>query len=258
MNALFFKHDLGARNDPKLLRLAMKHGMEGIGAYWCLVEMMYEQGGAIPVDDIDSIAYSLRVDVSIIKDIIEIGLFTIEDDHLTKDRITGSITEMSEAKERRTKAAKIAADARWKNHNANAMRNACESDANAMRSQCDFMPREDIDKKEDIDNIKEKNIKEKEKAKPASRFVPPSISQVSDYISEMGYQVDPVRFIAYYESNGWMVGRNKMKSWKAAVTNWDRMDNERRTSNNGKRTDTEGNTGRGGNGSPESDYPTSL
>ena len=111
-------------------------------------------------------------------------------------------------------------------------------------------------KVKEIKEDKKENSKEK-KAKP-QRFVPPTLQEVSGYVSEMGYHIDPERFLAYYESNGWMVGRNRMKSWKAALTNWEKMDNDRNIRHNGKRTDTEGNTGRGGNGSPESDYPTSL
>lgn len=53
------------------------------------------------------------------------------------------------------------------------------------------------------------------------RFTPPTREEVAEYAREKGYTSFPVdRFIAYYESNGWMVGRNKMKSWKASMTNW--------------------------------------
>lgn len=53
------------------------------------------------------------------------------------------------------------------------------------------------------------------------RFAPPTRDEVEAYAIENGYDGFPVdRFIAYYESNGWMVGRVKMKSWKAAMANW--------------------------------------
>ena len=51
-------------------------------------------------------------------------------------------------------------------------------------------------------------------------FSPPSLSEVSDYIKEKHYAVDPQRFIDYYTSNGWKVGKNPMRDWKAAVRNW--------------------------------------
>nr|DAV56262.1 MAG TPA: helix-turn-helix domain protein [Caudoviricetes sp.] len=59
------------------------------------------------------------------------------------------------------------------------------------------------------------------------RFAPPTLAEVSDYCKERGNSIDPQRFIDYYESNGWKVGRNPMKDWKAAVRNWERGDGRR-------------------------------
>ena len=55
-----------------------------------------------------------------------------------------------------------------------------------------------------------------------NKFIPPTIEDVRNYIEEKHYSVDAEKFIDYYTSNGWMVGRNKMKDWKAAVRNWER------------------------------------
>lgn len=54
------------------------------------------------------------------------------------------------------------------------------------------------------------------------KFVPPTISEVRIYIEENGYHVDAERFVDYYTSNGWKVGKNPMKDWKATVRNWER------------------------------------
>lgn len=75
-----------------------------------------------------------------------------------------------------------------------------------------------IRKEEDIDKKKDTNVS-KEKAK---RFSPPTIDDIKAYCLEKGYNVDAERFADYYNSNGWMVGRNKMKDWKATVRNWSR------------------------------------
>ena len=56
------------------------------------------------------------------------------------------------------------------------------------------------------------------------RFVPPTRDEAEQYAREKGLQVDVERFLAYYESNGWRVGKNPMKSWQAAMTNWSRND----------------------------------
>lgn len=68
---------------------------------------------------------------------------------------------------------------------------------------------------------------EKPKKKNSSnRFVPPSLDQVTNYCQERGNTIDPQRFIDHYESNGWKVGRNKMKSWQAAVRTWEKNDKD--------------------------------
>lgn len=52
------------------------------------------------------------------------------------------------------------------------------------------------------------------------RFKVPSIQEIQSYIQEKGYFVDVDTFFNFYESNGWKVGKNKMKSWKASLATW--------------------------------------
>lgn len=56
----------------------------------------------------------------------------------------------------------------------------------------------------------------------SKRFTPPTLEEIQDYCQEKGYEVDAEKFLAYYEMNGWVVGRSgkKMKSWKGAVAYW--------------------------------------
>ena len=56
------------------------------------------------------------------------------------------------------------------------------------------------------------------------RFSPPTVEEVRAYCYERGNGVDPQRFVDYYTSNGWMVGKNKMKDWKAAVRTWEKKE----------------------------------
>lgn len=58
----------------------------------------------------------------------------------------------------------------------------------------------------------------------AMRFTPPTFEEVQAYCTERKNNVDPERFIDFYASKGWMVGKNKMKDWKAAVRNWESRD----------------------------------
>ena len=55
-------------------------------------------------------------------------------------------------------------------------------------------------------------------------FVKPTLDDVAEYCRQRGNNIDPEEFMAYYESKGWVVGKNApMKSWKSAVQLWERM-----------------------------------
>ena len=62
----------------------------------------------------------------------------------------------------------------------------------------------------------------------AKRFTPPTVDEVRAYCQERGNCVNPQRFVDYYSSNGWMVGKNKMKDWKAAVRTWEQKESKGR------------------------------
>ena len=59
------------------------------------------------------------------------------------------------------------------------------------------------------------------------RFQKPTIEQIENEIMEKQLNVDAERFYYYYESNGWKVGKNKMKDWKACLRTWNRNNKPR-------------------------------
>ena len=61
----------------------------------------------------------------------------------------------------------------------------------------------------------------KNEKKERMLFIVPSLQEVSDYCQERNNNVDSQKFFDFYESKGWMVGKNKMKDWKAAVRTWE-------------------------------------
>lgn len=71
------------------------------------------------------------------------------------------------------------------------------------------------------------------------RFTPPSVEDVRVYAIEKGLSINPEAFVDYYTANGWKVGKNSMRDWKAAVRTWTRKDKENgRTSNCNRDTGT--------------------
>lgn len=59
-----------------------------------------------------------------------------------------------------------------------------------------------------------------------TRFIKPTIEQVAEYIQEKGYEFTADAFYDFYESKGWMIGKNHMKDWKAACRTWNRTRKE--------------------------------
>ena len=72
-----------------------------------------------------------------------------------------------------------------------------------------------------------KPITNKEKTKAKKNFKKPTLEEVSEYCRERSNGIDAQAFIDHYEANGWKVGRNAMKDWKAAVRTWEKSRKER-------------------------------
>ena len=61
--------------------------------------------------------------------------------------------------------------------------------------------------------------------------------ELSALCAEKGYTFDPEAFVAFYESKGWMVGKNKMKSWQSCCVTWQKREGEKSPAkNDGYRT----------------------
>lgn len=71
----------------------------------------------------------------------------------------------------------------------------------------------------DIDNDKDKDI-DKDIIKRIG-FKKPTLEEVKEYCKDKG--VDPIKWFNHYESNGWKVGKNPMKNWKAAIATWQKQ-----------------------------------
>lgn len=72
------------------------------------------------------------------------------------------------------------------------------------------------------DSIVKDSKGESVRGEKARRFIPPSVEEVEQYCIERNNNIDAQSFIDFYESKGWMIGKNKMKDWKAAVRTWER------------------------------------
>lgn len=72
-----------------------------------------------------------------------------------------------------------------------------------------------------------RNIEQKNKEPVVVAFRPPTLDEVKEYCNERNSGISAEHFYDYYSSNGWQVGRTKMKDWKAAVRTWERTEFKR-------------------------------
>lgn len=68
------------------------------------------------------------------------------------------------------------------------------------------------------------------------KFFPPTVKEVAEYCRQRANNVNAVQFVDFYSSKGWMVGKNKMKDWKAAVRTWEQRSKGGTNDTNGRKT----------------------
>ena len=87
-------------------------------------------------------------------------------------------------------------------------------------------PKIEIKKELDIDlDNKDKEELKINSPKKTTKFIKPTLEEIKNYCKERSNRINAEQFIDYYEANGWKVGKNSMKDWKAAIRTWERRDN---------------------------------
>lgn len=117
-----------------------------------------------------------------------------------------------------------------------------DSTVDACRISVDDADKEEdkereVEREIDVESKTSRESTEEEKKKTAnavkketaSRFQPPSVDDVRKYCRERGNGVDAEQFVDFYTSKNWMVGKNRMRDWKAAVRTWEVRDGRPRT-----------------------------
>jgi len=212
----WFQHDSDATQDAKIKKLLIRYGAVGYAVYFHCLELIandvsetnltfeLEHDSEIIADDlhIKGTATQSGQDLveEIMKYIVELGLFTCSDNRIfclkLAKRMSLSITSNSEFR------AKIAQIKDKLNHD--------DAMANHGLVMKPYHTIPNHNNNTNTDNIGRK------------RFEKPSLADVQAYCAERGNSVDAQKFVDYYESNGWRVGKNAMKDWRAAVRTWER------------------------------------
>ena len=175
-NSYYFKHDCNARQDEKILALRMKHGWEGYGLYWALIEKLRESDNYSCVCDYNLIAYDLRSDANKIKSIIEdFRLFDFATDEnrgklLYSRRLLEDMNLKDDAREAKVEAGKKGAEAKKKKADPKQCSSTPQADlkhtlssAKADPKQCSSTPQANIIEENRIEeNITTTNARESE------------------------------------------------------------------------------------------------
>lgn len=251
----WFKHDVLAHRDKKLRALRAKHGHNGTGIYFHLLEVMgYDDDGYLPYD-LNALSIELglikRKDREVLAEVIsDFGLFEFTEDNGTRyfysprfveqlegissarnemisDEDTPNFGSESEIESEIKPKRKYTLSDKARNQrraNSEAIRNQVR---NQSEIESEMSPKTGGTiggEKEDI-RIKSKDNIDSVGAKPQKRFVPPTPDEVREYCSSKGYPDESERFVDFYTSKGWRVGNSPMKDWQAALRNWMRKDN---------------------------------
>jgi len=189
----YFSHDYTARSDEKIKNLIYDFGYQGYGIYWALIEELYQNANALQTN-YKRIAFDMRVEEKTIESIVQnYGLFIVENEYFG----SLSVQRRLDMRNEKSNKARESAQKRW------------TKDANALPTNCDG------------NAINESKVKESKR----KVFIKPTIEEIKQEFTNFNAE----HFFNYYESNGWMVGRNKMKDWKATVKNWMAKDYNKQT-----------------------------
>lgn len=201
-DAFWFRHDANARNDIKIIDLRAEHGYQGYGIYFAILEVLREQDGyKLPTSKRARLAVALGESPDIVGAIIdtciECGLFVEEDGYI----LSPSFIERM---------------AVWEAKKLNGSKPKAKSKRN---DKLNGSIREE-------NRIEEENTEEKTSF--SKRFIPPSVDDVNAIMRDL---TQSEKFVDYYTSKGWLVGKSPMKDWKSAVRNWKRNLTDKESSN---------------------------
>ena len=217
----WFKHDSNAHIDAKIKKVKHKYGITGYGLYWYCIELI---AGAL---DSKNITFELEEDAEIIA--LEWSLDQLKVQEIMEYMVSIGLFENSDGHITCLKLAKRLDDTNSKNPEIRRILAVLEKGklGDTPTNSEDVLPdKTRLDKTRLEESIKDiKPLVANAPVEQKKRFTPPTISEISCQMESKGLPLDQAdreadKFFNFYESKGWMVGKNKMKIWKASVNTW--------------------------------------
>ena len=204
----FFK-----RHDIRIIE-EMPNGKDYILFYLKLLLESVDHEGSLRFSDtipynesMLSVVTNTNVDIvrSAMKIFIELGMISILDD---KTIYMDEVSKM------------IGSETKWAEKKR--LQRAKEDNVPKLSSNCPTEIEKELEKELEKDIERSAALPVVDTPQKSKVFRPPSVDDVAEYCRERNNNVDPERFVNFYEMKGWMVGKNRMKDWKAAVRTWER------------------------------------
>lgn len=197
----WFTHDHDAHEDTWIRNFVRKQGHVAGWLWWVLLELYHNHGvGDVLKRDLADVAKAGLTSTSVVKRVLTEMATEFEGQSRLSWTLVGSELELRIPNFRKRQA--------------------------KLKSKTPSRPlKTPIHIEGQGEGHKERENGLKTRTKPPVRskaFVPPSLEEVKAYCKERGNSVDPVAFIAHYESNGWRVGKNPMRKWKSAIVTWEK------------------------------------
>jgi len=215
-DAYYFSHDSNARNDPKVIKLRLSLGWEGYGMYWALLEICKDNNTGDHPWTLESecinqlVMMLLSIDELTAKNLIntlkQSGLFSEENGRFFSKSF---IERMISTEEKRCKS-----------------RNNGKLGGRPKKEPTGY------DQVNQHDNLNITLIKER-KGKERKVFIPPKKEEVINYCLERKNGIDADKFIDFYQARSWIMGKTKIKDWKACIRTWEKNNQRDKTTFSG-------------------------
>lgn len=201
----WFKHDSDANDDAKLIKLRMRYGMEGYGLYFYCLEIITSNISQ------NNITFELDHDAEVISH--KTGIHFEKVQHMMNYMVDLKLFENTNG---RITCMKLFNRLDQSMTSSKALRNLL---ATSKQSHDPIMTQSGkvMQDKTRLDNTRQDKRKS---------FTPPTVDQVKEYCDQRQNKIIPDDFIDYYQANGWMRGRSKIKDWKACVRTWEKFERD--------------------------------
>ena len=106
----YFSHDVFTRENLKIKKLISKHGMQGYGVFWAIVEFLHNNDNKLKADELGIIAFDLGVDIGLVESVVkDFKFFSIRKNVISSQRVARNI----KLKKEKSEKARKKANKRW-------------------------------------------------------------------------------------------------------------------------------------------------